>query len=134
MNWNGWPMERVLILFVTLAYLLIGIQVTMYHYRQNFHHKSMYIPVFLFPVFVVVGLILTIYNNPVIQLCFGVLMAIGMVVGLVGAYLHFRGIGVRVGSYRMLRNYLIGPPVILPLLFLAVGALGLIALYWPDSP
>ncbi|GGE12037.1 hypothetical protein GCM10011571_11770 [Marinithermofilum abyssi] len=29
-------LERMLILFVSLAFLMIFIQVTMYHYRQNF--------------------------------------------------------------------------------------------------
>lgn len=42
MEWASWSLDRVLILFVSLAFLMIGIQVTLYHYRQNFHHAAMF--------------------------------------------------------------------------------------------
>jgi len=132
MNWNGWPLERGLILFVSLAYLLIGIQVTAFHYRQNFHHKSMYVPVILTPIVFVAGLILTVSNSDIMHDIFVVLLWIGIFAGIIGFILHVRGVGVRVGGYKMLRNFLVGPPMILPLLLTAMGVLGLMALYWRD--
>jgi hypothetical protein len=127
--WNGWSLDRILILFVSLAYLLIGIQVSLFHYRQNFHHKSMWTPVVLAPIFFVTGLVLTFYNVNGLRVLFGVLMAAGILDGLVGVYYHAKGVSVRVGGWEM-RNFLIGPPVVLPFLFTAIGALGLFALYW----
>jgi hypothetical protein len=129
MYWDEWSLDRVLILFVSLAFILLGIQVTMFHYRQNFNQKSMYVPVVLAPIIFVAGIVLTWYNAPWLHLLFIVLMWVGIVTGLIGFYLHVRGVGVRVGGWA-LRNFLIGPPVILPLMFTALGVLGLIALYW----
>lgn len=129
MNWSAWSIDRILILFVSAAFLLIGIQVAMFHYRQNFTRKSMWMPVIAAPVFFFTGLGLTWYNASWLEALFAALMWLGVVEGLVGFYLHFRGVGVRVGGWAM-RNFLIGPPVTLPLMFTALGVLGLIAVYW----
>lgn len=129
MNWSMWSIDRILILFVSLAFLLMGIQVTMYHYRQNFNHKAMWVPVIASPIFLVVGLIFTWYNATWLHNVFLTLMWVGVVVGLIGVFFHFRGVGVRVGGWA-LRNFLIGPPIGLPLMFSALCVLGLIAMYW----
>jgi hypothetical protein len=127
--WDNWPLDRFLIFFVSLAFVLIGIQVTMFHYRQNFHHKSMWIPVVSSPVFFATGLALTFYNAGWLRMLYVLFMALGVLNGLVGVYLHAKGVRVRVGGWEM-RNFLIGPPVVLPFLFTAISALGLIAIYW----
>jgi hypothetical protein len=127
--WTGWPLERMLILFVSLAFLMIFIQVTMYHYRQNFHHKAMWIPVLAAPLFFVTGAGLSFYPAPWLFTLFMILMWFGILDGLIGFYYHFRGVGIRVGGWEM-RNFLIGPPVMLPLMFTALSGLGLLALYW----
>lgn len=41
MNGSMWSIDRILILFVSLAFMMIGKQVTMFHYRQNFNNKVM---------------------------------------------------------------------------------------------
>ncbi|MBE1442773.1 hypothetical protein [Paenibacillus sp. OAS669] len=129
MYWDSWSINRVLILFVSLAFLLIGIQVTMSHYRQNFHHKAMWMPVIASPLFLVTGLILTWYNLTWLHQLFIWFMWIGAIAGLLGFYFHFHGVGVRVGGWSR-RNFLVGPPIIMPLMFTALNILGLIALYW----
>ncbi|RXT08137.1 hypothetical protein [Ammoniphilus sp. CFH 90114] len=129
MYWNGWPLERVGILFVSLAFLMIGIQVTLFHYRQNFHHKAMWIPVLFAPLFFIVGSVFTFYNVGWVSTLFFWLMWLGLIDGLIGFYYHFRGVGIRVGGWA-LRNFLIGPPIILPLMFTALSGLGLIVMYW----
>ncbi len=129
MNWDGWPLERILILFDSLAFLLIGIQVTLFHYRQNFHQKSMWVPVISAPVFFIAGTILSFCYAAWLRNLFIGFMWFGVLVGLIGFYFHFRGVGIRIGGWT-LRNFLIGPPVILPLMFSALGVLGLIAIYW----
>ncbi|MCE5169747.1 hypothetical protein LQV63_10515 [Paenibacillus profundus] len=129
MEWASWSLDRVLILFVSLAFLMIGIQVTLYHYRQNFHHAAMWVPVIATPVFFVAGLLLSFNNASWIRGLFQVLMWIGAVAGLAGFYFHVSGVGKRVGGWAF-RNFLIGPPVVLPLMITAMSALGLVALYW----
>ena len=129
MNWNGWPMERIVILFSALAFLMISIQVTMSHYRQNFHHKAMWVPVIELPLFFLIGIGLTIWNVNGLHTTFIILMAIGLLSGFVGFYFHYRGVGLRVGGWTT-RNFLVGPPVILPLMISALSLLALIAAFW----
>lgn len=129
MNWNGWTIDRIVLLFVSLAYLLVGIQVWMYHYRQNFHHKIMYVPVVTAPIIFLLGVIVVINRTDAANLLFAIALIAGTASGLVGVYRHYKGVGVRVGGYA-LRNFLIGPPIVLPLVFSALGAFGLIAMYW----
>ncbi len=128
MYWGMWSVERILILFVSLAFVMIGVQVTLFHYRQNFHRKAMWLPVLASPVAFIVGLTLSFYKVGWLQYVFMVLMWLGVFDGLIGFYYHFKGVGIRVGGYAF-RNFLIGPPVMLPLLFSAVSVLGLIAIY-----
>lgn len=127
MDWVGWPLARFVLLFVALAYLMIGIQVTMSHYRQNFHHRAMIAPVVLSPILLVFGLFTVWLDMDWVSATMTVLLWIAIAAGLVGFYFHFRGVGKRVGGYEG-RNFLIGPPVVLPLIFSAVAVLGLVAL------
>ena len=129
MYWDHWSIERVLILFVSLAFMMIGVQVTLFHYRQNFHHKAMWLPVIASPIFFIAGIVLTWYNASWLHILFIVLMWFGAVSGFIGLYFHVRGVGIRVGGWA-LRNFMTGPPVTLPLMFTAISVLGLIALYW----
>lgn len=129
MYWNGWPLDRISILFVSLAFLMMFVQVTMFHYRQNFHHKAMWMPVIASPLFFIVGVGLTLYSVSWLSALFIILMWVGLVAGLIGFYYHYRGVGIRVGGWA-LRNFLIGPPVVLPLMFTALSGLGLIVMYW----
>ncbi|WP_135556232.1 hypothetical protein [Paenibacillus cymbidii] len=129
MHWSGWPLERLLILFVGAAYILIGVQVTMSHYRQQFHHKAMLAPVIASPLFVISGVALAFSRSGLLLGIFTVLMWIGVVAGMGGLYYHLHGVGVRVGGFAG-RNFLVGPPVVMPVVFTAMAALGLIAVYW----
>jgi hypothetical protein len=40
------------------------------------------------------------------------------------------GVGQRVGGFSQSQNFLVGPPIVLPLMMSAISALGLLALYW----
>lgn len=129
MHWTGWPLDRFIVLFTAVAYLLVGIQVTLSHYRQNFHHKAMLVPVILAPLVFICGLWLAIANLNWLFNLFVVLLSIGLLSGFVGFYYHVHGVGLRVGGYTM-RNFLVGPPAILPLLFTALSVLALLSIYW----
>ncbi|MCF8567389.1 hypothetical protein LLE49_21950 [Alicyclobacillus tolerans] len=129
MNWLGWPVERILILFTGIAFLMIFVQVTMFHYRQNFRHWSMWIPVLGTPVFGMVSIIYGFYNGIWLAQLLAILFVVGFVAGGFGSFMHVRGVGQRVGGFE-LRNFLIGPPLTLPGMVSAISVLGLIALYW----
>ena len=128
--WQGWPLERVLLLFVGLAFALIFVQVTMFHSRQNFRHWAMWVPVIETPIFALAAMVLAFYHAGWLRILFALFMWLGIVGGLYGGYLHTAGVGQRVGGYSQSQNFLVGPPIILPLLITAISALGLLALYW----
>lgn len=129
MFWNGWPLDRVLILFVALAFLLIGAQVGLFHYRGNFRTPVMWTPVTASPVLGLTGLALAFYNVSWLKTVYGALLGITVLVALYGFAVHVRGVMLRVGGWE-LRNVLTGPPFILPLMLSAISVLGLLVLYW----
>lgn len=129
LNWLGWPIERILIIFTGILFLVIFIQVTLFHYRQNFRHWSMWIPVLATPVFGLLSVIYGFYNTFWLAQLLAVLFGIGFIAGGFGSFMHIRGVGQRVGGYE-LRNFLTGPPLTLPAMVSAISVLGFIALYW----
>lgn len=129
MYWNGWSLDRVVVIAMGVFFLVIFVQVTLYHYRQNFRHWSMWIPVTAAPLFGL-GLILYAFYRPdwlLSTLTF--LLSVGIAAGAFGSYMHVKGVGERVGGYE-LRNFMTGPPLTLPAMLSAVSLLGLIALHW----
>jgi hypothetical protein len=129
LGWNGWPFERVAILLTSLGFLLIFVQVTLLHYRQNFRHWAQWLPVIALPILAAVGLLLSASNTEWVRSAFLVLCVGDIIGGLFGFYLHLRGVGKRVDGYR-LQNFLVGPPVILPLTISALSLLALLAVCW----
>lgn len=129
MGWDGWPFTRVVLVFSALAFVLIFIQVTLNHYRQNFRALSQWVPVIALPVLALNAFIVAAWNGQGARWMLAVLCCAGIFAGLMGFYKHFRGVGQRVDGYRF-HNFLVGPPIILPLFISAVSALALLALYW----
>ncbi|MEI3607187.1 hypothetical protein SPD48_15950 [Pseudogracilibacillus sp. SE30717A] len=129
MVWDGWSLHRIIVLAMGLLFLVIFIQVTLFHYRQNFRHWSMWIPVTATPLFGLLLIIYTFYHANWLLLLLTVLLVVGVLAGLFGSFMHIKGIGKRVDGYK-LRNFLIGPPLTLPSLITAASVLGLFALHW----
>lgn len=127
--WYGWPLERVLVVLLGLMYFVIFVQVTLFHYRQNFRHWSMWIPVIATPLDALAMMTYVFYPAVWLGLAVTLLLAASLLAGLMGSYLHWRGVGERVGGYEM-RNFLVGPPVALPGMITATSLISLIVLYW----
>ena len=127
--WNGWPLNRVVILFTAVGFGLIFIQVTLMHFRQNFHHWSQWLPVIALPVLALNAFTLAFVNHPAIRSIFAFLTILGFIEGIYGFYKHFTGVGKRVDGYRF-HNFLVGPPVILPLMVSALCTMGILSLGW----
>lgn len=129
MVWTAWTLDRIIIFLMGLAYILVFAQVTMFHYRQNFRHYAMWFPVVEGPIIGVGAIFTTLVNSPILLSITTLLFGLGAVSGLLGFVFHFVGVGERVEGY-VLRNFLVGPPIILPLTFSALGLVGLFAVYW----
>lgn len=127
--WVGWPISRIFLLILTMVFSGIFVQVTMFHYRQNFRHWAQWIPVLATPLLAMLSLALTFYITPVWIITGGILYSVGVLAGATGTTLHFTGVGERVGGYNM-QNFLVGPPIVLPMMVIFMSILGLLALYW----
>lgn len=129
MVWTAWTLDRIVIFLMGFAYLLIFAQVTMFHYRQNFRHYAMWFPVVEGPIIGTAAILASLTSSQSLVTITTVLFGLGAVSGVLGFVYHFVGVGERVEGY-VLRNFLVGPPVILPLTFSALGLVGLFAIYW----
>ncbi|MZP30195.1 hypothetical protein GTO91_10790 [Heliobacterium undosum] len=127
-RWLGWPVDRLLILFTSIAFAMVAVQVTLFHYRQNFRHYAMWGPVIGLPVAALIGLALTIRDAPIWRWLFFFALVAELGSGLAGFYYHAKGIGQRVGGWGV-NNVMVGPPPVLPIMVSALSLLGLLALY-----
>ena len=127
--WDGWPFARLYMLLVALAFLVIGLQVLLFHWRGGFRRLTMYGPVLLAPVLVLAGVVGAAKRDGVLGCVVLAVFALGVVDGLVGVFEHFRGIARRVGGFS-LRNLMSGPPPLLPVAFTALALTGALALVW----
>lgn len=126
--WVGWPVERILFLFLGVVFLAIFVQVTLMHGRQNFRRWAMWLPVLGTPTAGLLALSLVFFNGGALRVLLAAVCAVVGVAGLIGTYFHWDGVGHRVDGFT-LSNFLIGPPVMLPVMVTAMSVLGLIILY-----
>lgn len=126
---KSWPFERIAMLFTGLALLMITLQVAIFHYRQNFRHPAMWLPVLGGPTLGAVLILNAFFRSPLLKTITTIFLFVGLIEGMIGTFYHVRGIGQRVNGYR-LENVLVGPPVVLPVMISAMSILGLLALYW----
>jgi hypothetical protein len=129
LDWNGWSLDRVMVFSFGMLFLVIFVQVSLFHYRQNFRHWSMWIPVLATPLFGLCLLLFSFYKASWLQSLLTILLSVGIAAGAYGSYMHVHGVGERVGGFEM-RNFMVGPPLALPALISAVSLLALFALYW----
>lgn len=127
--WDGWPFARLYLLLVAVAFLVVGAQVFLFHWRAAFRARAMYGPVIMAPVIAAAGVAAAIVRNDVIGWTAAAIFAVGFVDGLIGLVLHLRGVGQRVGGFT-LRNVVAGPPFLLPLAFGALALTGGLAVVW----
>jgi hypothetical protein len=53
--WDGWPFARLYLLLVAVAFLVVGGQVFLFHWRAAFWSKAMYGPVVMAPLIAAAG-------------------------------------------------------------------------------
>jgi hypothetical protein len=121
--------QRSLSLITAFASLLSGLEVSYEHYIGSYSQQIMYTPVILSA-----GLFLTstwaVFNRWVARVLMPMVSLLNMLNGLIGFYLHIRGVQRKPGGWRLpVFNVIMGPPLMAPLLFMSSGFLGLIAAF-----
>jgi len=127
--WEGWPFARVYLLLVAVAFLVVGTQVLLFHWRAAFRDRTMYLPVVAAPLLAVAGIATAIVRNDAVGWTAVAVFAVGVLGGLLGVVLHLRGVAARIGGFT-LRNLVAGPPFLLPLAFAALALTGGLAVVW----
>jgi len=128
-EWDGWDVDRAALVFTAVLYVGIWVQLTLMHWAGAFKHPAMWLPVLMTPLFAAAAGVGAVTRGGVLGWAVAVLLAFGIVEGLIGLAFHLGGIASQVGGVT-LRNVLSVPPPVLPLAYALVGALGLGALVW----
>jgi hypothetical protein len=127
--WDGWPFARAYLLIVAAGFVLLGLQVFLFHWRGAFRRWTMYAPVLMAPVIAAAGLVAAWTRDGWLGWAALTVFVLGVLDGLVGLYEHLRGIAERIGGFS-LRNLMAGPPPLLPAMFAALAATGALAVVW----
>jgi hypothetical protein len=128
-SWQGWQVDRAVLLFSAVLYIGIWVQVSLYHWAGGFKMRIMWAPVILTPLVAAGAAAGVATRTSVWGYVAASLLALAAASGLVGLYYHVQGIRSQVGGVTV-RNVLSGPPPMLPLAYSLTGALGLVALLW----
>jgi hypothetical protein len=121
--------QRSLSLVTAFASLLSGLEVTYEHYIGSYSQQIMYTPVILSA-----GLLITsiwaVFNRWVARVLMPIVSFLNMLDGLIGFFLHIRGVHRKPGGWRLpVFNVVMGPPLMAPLLFMSSGFLGWITAF-----
>jgi hypothetical protein len=107
--------------------VLAGGEAYFEHLRGSFNQRWMWTPVWVTPPMVVAGAG-AMRSKQMAHRVLPVMSAVTFLDGMLGFLLHLRGIKRMPGHFSNLQfNITMGPPLLAPLLFCAVGLLGFIA-------
>lgn len=112
-DWSNWSLGRILTLVMAFAFIMIWMQVSVWHHRGKFHRWQMWIPVVALPFFTISSLFITFYAYNWAGWIHTLLMLIGIAAGCYGGVLHLLGISKRTGGFQY-ENFQSGPPFVLP--------------------
>lgn len=127
--WDHWELGRAVVVFAAVAYVVVGVQLSLYHWAGGFRHRVMWAPVLLTPVIVLGALAGALRRESPWGWIALALLVVGVVDGLIGLAYHIRGTRSQIGGLSV-RNVLSGPPPMLPVAYAALGALGIGGLVW----
>lgn len=119
--------QRIMALTAAFFAILSGGEAYFEHLRGSFNQRLMWMPVWVTPPMVIAAI--GTYRSRVIgYTLLPAASAINFFVGLLGFFLHLRGIKRMPGGFTDYEfNTTLGPPMFAPLLFTAVGLLGMTA-------
>jgi hypothetical protein len=121
--------QRSLSLITAFSSLLSGLEVTYEHYVGSYSQQIMYTPVFLSLVLCIAS-VWAVFNRWAARVLLPIVSLVTVLDGVVGFYMHIRGIARKPGGWRIpVFNIVMGPPILAPLLFATSGFLGLITTF-----
>lgn len=121
--------QRSLSLITAFSSLLSGLEVTYEHYVGSYSQRIMYTPVFLSLALCIAGM-WAAFNRWAARVLLPIVSIITVLDGIVGFFMHIRGIHRKPGGWRIpVFNIVMGPPILAPLLFATSGFLGLITTF-----
>ena len=129
--WSHWPVERLVYVFLAIAWLAVWAQVTLLHWRGGFRSPYMWGPVAYTPLLAIISLVLALYRAHITEVLYIAANALGVLEGLFGTYKHMGGVKSHIGGFT-LRNFIQGPPAVLPIIYAALALFGLIVYYWDE--
>ncbi|MHB0934960.1 MAG: hypothetical protein ACYDCO_05460 [Armatimonadota bacterium] len=130
-TWDGWPLQRFIYLFIGLAHMMIWVQVVLFHWRGAFRIWAMWLPVLAGPLLAMMGIVFAFVYGGWLNGLYVFLFSVGVLGGMIGTYYHFRGVSHYIGGWS-LRNFMVGPPPILPMTFFAFSVVALLVFFlWP---
>ena len=132
-EWTGWTVDRAVLAFTALLYAGVWIQVSLFHRAGAFKKLAMWGPVILTPLIVGGALAGVVRRDGYWGWIAAGVLLLGALEGMIGLYYHLRGVKMQIGGFTM-RNFLSGPPPVMPLAYSMFGMLGLLALTWNAFP
>lgn len=128
-DWETWSLGRLLTLIIALGYIMIWMQVTVWHHRGKFHKWQMWIPVVALPFFAFTSFLVVTYPISWTGWLQTIFTSIGVIAGLYGGVLHLIAISKRTGGIRY-ENIQSGPPFVLPFTISAFSIIQLLNLWY----
>jgi hypothetical protein len=126
--------QRLLSGATAVAALPLGAEIYLNHYSGSFGNRWMWTPVVLSPTLAAAG-VAGVASERAARTLLPAASALYVANGMVGMYLHLRGIarkpgGLREASY----NLIMGPPLLAPGSLAMVGGIGLVAAVMRREP
>ncbi len=119
--------ERSLSALTAFAAAVTTAEIYLEHYKASFGNKWMWSPIVVTPPVVVAG-IGGVFSRRWAKLWLPITAGVYTANGLLGEYLHARGVARRPGGWKHASyNVPMGPPIVAPGLMTIVGAMGLLA-------
>jgi hypothetical protein len=119
--------ERSLSALTAFAAAVTTGEIYLEHYKASFGNKWMWSPIVVTPPVVVAG-IGGVFSRRWAKRWLPITAAVYTANGLLGEYLHARGVARRPGGWKQASyNVPMGPPIVAPGLMTIVGAMGLLA-------
>jgi hypothetical protein len=119
--------ERSLSGLTALAALITTTEIYIEHYKASFGNKWMWSPIVVTPPVVVAG-IAGVFSRRWAKRWLPLAAGIYTANGLLGEYLHARGVARKPGGWKLATyNVPMGPPIAAPGLMAIVGGMGLLA-------
>lgn len=119
--------ERSLSALTAIAAAVTTAEIYFEHYKASFGNKWMWSPIVVTPPVVVAG-IGGVFSPRWAKLWLPITAGVYTANGLLGEYLHARGVARKPGGWKNASyNVPMGPPIVAPGLMCIVGAMGLLA-------